>query len=128
MQTVRQERGQGGASMVEFALILPILLLIIGGIIDFGFLFNGQLSLTHGAREGARVAALQTGDAKAAAEDAVTAATLSGVNATVIECTGAGGQAQVVVSGTAPVFFAGFLPFVSDEVGLTGQAVMRCGG
>ncbi len=48
--------------MVEFALILPIFLLILCGIIDFGWLFYNQLSLNNACREGARYAVVNTAD------------------------------------------------------------------
>lgn len=47
-----------GAAAVEFALILPLLLLIIFGVIDFGRMLNAQVTLTQAAREGGRLAAL----------------------------------------------------------------------
>ena len=47
-----------GAAAVEFALLLPLLLLLVFGIIDFGRALNAQITLTQAAREGARVAAL----------------------------------------------------------------------
>lgn len=47
-----------GAVVVEFALLLPVLLLIVCGIIDFGRALNAQITLTQAAREGARLAAL----------------------------------------------------------------------
>ncbi len=43
-----------GQSLVEFALVLPPLLLILLGIIQFGFIFNSYVTLTNAAREGAR--------------------------------------------------------------------------
>jgi Flp pilus assembly protein TadG len=43
---------------VEFALLLPLLLLIVFGIVDFGRALNAQITLTQAAREGARLAAL----------------------------------------------------------------------
>jgi len=43
---------------VEFALLLPLLLLLVFGIIDFGRALNAQITLTQAAREGARLAAL----------------------------------------------------------------------
>lgn len=49
-----------GASAVEFALVLPMLLLVVFGIIDFGRLLNAQISLTEAAREGARANALSS--------------------------------------------------------------------
>ena len=47
-----------GAEVVEFALVLPILLFVLAGILDMGFLFNNYQTLTNAAREGARVAVL----------------------------------------------------------------------
>lgn len=52
------KKNEKGQSMVEFALVLPLLILIVIGIIDFGWLFNGKITLTSAAREGARVAAI----------------------------------------------------------------------
>lgn len=43
-----------GQALVEFALILPLLLLLILGMIEFGWLLNGKLVITSAAREGAR--------------------------------------------------------------------------
>jgi hypothetical protein len=50
--------GESGAELIEFALVLPLLLLVMLGIIDFGFLFQRYEVLTNAAREGARVAIL----------------------------------------------------------------------
>jgi Flp pilus assembly protein TadG len=49
---VRSERG---VELIEFAISLPVLLLILAGIIDFGFLFQRYEVVTNAAREGARV-------------------------------------------------------------------------
>jgi Flp pilus assembly protein TadG len=51
-------RRDGGAELVEFALILPVLVVILVGIAEFGMLFQRQLTVTGAAREGARMAAL----------------------------------------------------------------------
>lgn len=51
-------RSEKGASAVEFALILPILLMIVFAIFEFGIAYNNYISLTHAAREGARLAAV----------------------------------------------------------------------
>lgn len=53
---------EDGQAMVEFALILPIFLLILCGIIDFGWLFYNQLSLNNACREGARYAVVNTAE------------------------------------------------------------------
>ena len=47
-----------GAAAVEAALVLPLLLMIVFGIIDIGRMVNAQLRVTEAAREGARALAL----------------------------------------------------------------------
>lgn len=58
--TTRTARCRGrddtGAQLVEFALIVPVLLLIVVGVINFGYLFGQKLSLNQAVREGARMA------------------------------------------------------------------------
>jgi len=49
---------ESGAELIEFAIALPVLLLIGLGIIDFGLLFQRYEVITNAAREGARVAVL----------------------------------------------------------------------
>jgi hypothetical protein len=53
-------RRDRGAAAVEFALVLPVLLIIVFGIIDFGRMLNAKITLTEAAREGARAAAVGT--------------------------------------------------------------------
>ena len=68
----RRGGGDRGAVAVEFALVLPLLLLIVFGIIDFGRMWNMQIALTQSAREGVRVLALggSSGDAVSRTEAA----------------------------------------------------------
>jgi Flp pilus assembly protein TadG len=47
-----------GAELIEMAIVLPILLLIFAGIIDFGFMFQRYEVVTNAAREGARMGTL----------------------------------------------------------------------
>ena len=68
-----------GAAAVEFALLLPLLVLLIFGMIDFGRAINAQITITQAAREGARVLALPGGttveaDGNAAYQDRAIAA------------------------------------------------------
>ena len=51
----RARRGESGAALVEFALTLPLLLVVIAGIVDFAFLFQRYEVVTNAAREGARL-------------------------------------------------------------------------
>ncbi|MDP9223556.1 MAG: pilus assembly protein [Actinomycetota bacterium] len=55
---IHRQRSERGAAAVEFALVMPILFLLVFGIIEFGFIFNKMLSVTHSAREGVRTYAL----------------------------------------------------------------------
>jgi Flp pilus assembly protein TadG len=51
-------RCERGAELIEFALTLPILLLVVLGIIEFGFVFREYEVVTNAVREGARIAVL----------------------------------------------------------------------
>ena len=51
-------QSERGAELIEFALIFPFLLLVLLGIVDFGFLFQRYEVLTNATREGARMAVL----------------------------------------------------------------------
>ena len=50
------QRDQDGAAAVEFALLLPLLVLLLFGLIQFGIAFNTKIQATNAAREGARMA------------------------------------------------------------------------
>ena len=58
---LKRKRGQ---AIVEFALILPVFILILLGIMEFGLVFHQYLIVTAASREGARVAALGGTDAE----------------------------------------------------------------
>jgi Flp pilus assembly protein TadG len=58
--SVRSERGQ---AMTEFALVLPVLALLLFGVIQFGITFNNHITVTDAARAGARKAAVSRGSA-----------------------------------------------------------------
>ena len=53
-------RTERGASAVEFAIVLPVLFLLIAAIVDFGRAYFYQIQLANSAREGARAAAVGT--------------------------------------------------------------------
>ena len=54
----RITRGSRGQSLIEFVLMMPILMIMIFGIIDFGMGLRSYISLTNATREGARFAAV----------------------------------------------------------------------
>jgi Flp pilus assembly protein TadG len=51
-------RGRAGQSMVEMAMVVPVLALLTFGLLDFGRAYYFQVSITNAAREGARVGIL----------------------------------------------------------------------
>jgi Flp pilus assembly protein TadG len=59
--TIRKRRREEGQAMVEFALMLPVLLVILLAIMQFGLMFNNYLTLTDAVRTGARQLALSRG-------------------------------------------------------------------
>jgi Flp pilus assembly protein TadG len=122
-----------GAAAVEFALLLPVLMLVLCGIVDFGRAYNAQVALTQSAREGARLAALGRPDVVSRTQAA--AVPLTGVGVSVASCpSGSTGDAVVQTSYSfsfvTPVgALAGFFgsPF-SGPLAMTGRGVMRCQG
>lgn len=60
-----ENKSERGASSIEFALILPVLIMLLMGIIEFGMAYNNYLAITHAAREGARMAAVNHYDESA---------------------------------------------------------------
>jgi Flp pilus assembly protein TadG len=84
----RRVRSERGAELIEFALTLPLLLLLVLGIIEFGFLFQEYEVVTNATREGARIAALMpsagysTDDVKTRVTDYLTASGLKLAQAT----------------------------------------------
>lgn len=128
-----------GAAAVEFALLLPLLLLLVFGIIDFGRALNAQITLTQAAREGARLAALgQTGQVTTRVQAA--AQPLSGVSVATAACPATPTPtSQTTVTANYTFTFAtplgpiaGLFPGGSGALGgslaMNGKGVMRCGG
>jgi Flp pilus assembly protein TadG len=60
-QLLSRGRGEAGAAAVEFALILPLLIFLVLGGMDFAHRFYMQHLITNASREGARYAAKYTG-------------------------------------------------------------------
>ena len=56
-QRIKQRTDDAGAALVELAMVLPLIVMLILGMVSAGIAFNNQLALTHAAREGGRFAA-----------------------------------------------------------------------
>ncbi len=79
-------KSQKGQSLVEFALVIPVFVVIFLGIIEFGRLWEVTNILTSAAREGARVAAVTGPDvsrARSAAQTVLSAGQVTGATITV---------------------------------------------
>jgi Flp pilus assembly protein TadG len=89
----RRWRTDSGAELVEFALVLPVLLVLIVGVADFALLFHGYQVTTNAAREGARLAILPGYDANSYAT----------VRTRVTNYLAAGGARGTALTNVAPV-------------------------
>ena len=132
-----------GAAAVEMALVMPLLIAMIVGIIDFSRIFNAELQLSQAAREGARMAsllpqtttsaivsadetAIKTRAQLAAANPAFGAALpASGVVVVAPYCTGTAGPSDVATVRVDYVFNGIF--WMQGKT-LSQTARMRCGG
>jgi Flp pilus assembly protein TadG len=77
-------RSERGAELLEFAFVVPVLMLVLAGILDMGFLFKNYEVVTNAAREGARMASLPgwvESDVKARVHDYLNAGGLNGAAA-----------------------------------------------
>lgn len=122
-----------GATAVEFGLIVPLLIVLVIGIAEFGHAFQVQGTLSAAAREGARAMALQNDPAlaRAAVLDATSsldpAVAPHQIVVTPVSCpvTGGGGtNVRVTITYPKP-YLTGFF---GSGVDLTGTGVMRCNG
>ena len=112
--------------MVEFAIILPVLLLLVFGIIEFGRAHNTQLTLTHAAREGVRTYAITQDAAQGQSTAEISATTLDPAQMTVTVTPCVLGDPTTMTVQYPFQFFIPFLP--STPITLEAQGVMKCGG
>ena len=130
----RWSGSESGQAAVEFALVVPLLCLIIIAILHFGKVMNYWLDLNHVASEGARKAAvnafasdgaydayirsrLETGELRTGGTTSIPAA------ATVAVCLPEGSEVGDPVTVQVAVDYS--LPFIGKTVGLRGTATMR---
>ena len=123
-------RGERGAAAVEFALVVPLLLLLVFGIANFGRAYTISATLGNAARTGARTMALENSAsaARTAAQGAAPGVPLSTSQIAVTgSCpTGSTSTTLVTVRITYPMTFVTGL--FGSSVTLHGTGVMRCNG
>ena len=125
---MRREREDGGQASVELALVLPLVVILLLGVVQVGLLVRDQILVVHAAREGAREAAVNaSGDAARGA--ALASSTLADSRLTVTTSgRGApGSRVRVEVAYRAPTA----VPLLGAAVGdltLRASATMRVEG
>ena len=128
MNMTALRRDEKGQAMVEFTMILPVLVVVVLGIFQFGVLFNNYVTLTDAVRAGARTAAVSrddadpTGAATAAVRNSATDLNQSNLNITVTSGWTAGGD--VTVTATYP-YSISLLGWVVSSGTLTSKTTER---
>jgi Flp pilus assembly protein TadG len=124
-----------GAAAIEFALLLPLLMLILFGIIEFGLVFYSQEVITNASREGARYGIVigsprpTTGQIQGVVNTYLTNAglTAGGATVTVTGAQGASGS-DLTVAVVYPYTFLvlpNFAAGLSDSLNLNATTVMK---
>ncbi len=129
MDRTRQELDRGAVA-VEMALLLPVLLLLLLGITEFGRAYNAQVTLTNAAREGVRAMAITNDPAKArtAAQNAAStlrpALVASNFTPAPTACSSAAGASTTFTI----TYQLSSLTGIAGPFTLTGKGTMLCGG
>ncbi|HUU83088.1 MAG TPA: TadE family protein [Phycisphaerae bacterium] len=122
------------AAVVEFAIVCPILLTILFGIIEYGHLFMVRQTLTNAAREGCRIAFLQSteepySEVTARVDEVMTAAGLTGYSTDMTHAGSANGWVETIavsIPRSQVSLLADF--FGSPDGMLSGTCSMRKAG
>lgn len=90
MRSGLRQRRERGATIVEFAIVFPLIIMLVMGVAEFSLAFKDWLTINHASREGARAGATAADDISAdiqvltAIEQAVTGADLQAINNVVV--------------------------------------------
>ena len=143
MSTTNRRRRERGAAAVEMAIVLPVLLLVMGGIVDFGRALFTQNIATNAAREGVRMRALGYTTAQATTRINQSMVGVSAPSYAVVYTLVQGTAGTLTANGACPsaptitdrqrvtVTLSNFdwiFPLPLTPPDLTAQAEMRCGG
>jgi Flp pilus assembly protein TadG len=130
---VKKDKGNRGQGLVEFALILPIFLLLLFGMVEFGRAYMTKNILTGAAREAVRLAAVQVdfpsadNAAQVRAQEVLTSAGIYGAVVTVTDNNVGDPSVVVTVTYNFPVLVGGFFGFTgpSNAIPLSSVTSMR---
>jgi len=123
-------KSQKGQALVEMALVLPLLLILVFGIIEFGRIFSAGLVVTHSAREGARLGAVGSTDSAIETRVKNSAVTLDTAQLNIAVVPGEslrrrGEEVQVRVSYPVTVYAPFITIFTGTTVTVESASVMR---
>jgi Flp pilus assembly protein TadG len=130
-----RKRDQRGAAAVEMAIVLPVLVLLVFGIIQWSIYFNRLQGLQAAAREGARVAALPQStqsDVKAKVTDALDGVLPSGATPTISVSPSSSNPCDLQAAGTSVTVTVKVstdldIPLWGNQtVTQTGKGVFKC--
>lgn len=117
-----------GAAAVEFAILLPLLLMLVLGTVEFGRAYNAQITLTNAARDGVRVMAIgnDPAGAKTAAQNAAASVSstipTSDITLSTNTCS-TGAQVTLTIK-----YNLATITGIAGPFPMTGKGVMLCGG
>ena len=118
-----RQQNERGAAAVEFALLLPVLLTILYGIIEFGMIMYGREVVTNASREGARAGIIQVSPKPTSGQITTIATNYmagTGINPSqvTITVTGAGGASPTMLTVTATYNYLWLDPYIPTVLGL----------
>ena len=116
------QQGDGGLAAVEFALVLPVLVALLFGIVVTGLVFIGRMQVQAASREGARAGAVAPGQACGAARAQLSNFSSTSVSCTEVrDCATTGSQVQLQVTQTVSIPVLG-----NRTVSLDSTSVYAC--
>ncbi|MDI3193762.1 TadE/TadG family type IV pilus assembly protein [Pseudarthrobacter sp. AL07] len=122
------QNNERGAAAVEFAILAPVLVMLLLGIMEFSRAYNAQASLSAAAREGVRVMAISSSEtaARTAAKNAAVSLNPALTDANIIfgstKCTP---NAQMTITIT---YNLSTMTGIAGPFAMTGKGAMLCGG
>ena len=123
----KARKGEKGQSLVEFALVVPLLLLLVIGIAEFGRAWMTRNIMTGAAREAVRMYAVKdnTAAARVRADQILSSAGLDSARATITDNV-FGESVSYTIDYRFPVVFVGFIPGLDNaEILLSSTTTMR---
>lgn len=125
------ETRRPGQALVEFALIIPLFMVLLCGVIDMGYIFHEYLQLQGATREGGRVACVgaSANEVSTRVANVLGSAWSDRTVTTLLEEIDQGGYDEVRVTVTSHIYaispLAGFVPGLADGIAAQAHAIFR---